>query len=165
MALLTLAGEDDDRGDQLRRAQHAREFLAEALTSLSRARIYVPGIRTHTLSVLLATEPTPEAELLRLHSIATRLLWQNHAHLPARAQAKPMAPEEEAQLAIVIAGLARQGRIDRALRYKWSGTAALVAVCGAVMGLPIVGLLAGMMAVVLGLWRAAAHHRSMAPAT
>lgn len=154
MALLTLAGDDDDRGDKLRRGQQCRALLAEALTGLSRARVYIPTIRTYTLSVLLATEANPDAELQRLHRLTSHLLWQNHPHLPARVQAKPMAPEEEAQLALVVAGLVRSARIDRALRYKWVGLAGLVAVGGAAIGMPVVGLLAATSAVGMTVWQA-----------
>lgn len=153
MALLSLSGDDDDRGDKLRRAQQCRALLAEALTGLSRARVYIPAIRTHTLPVLLATDPNPDAELARLHQLATRLLWQNHAFLPARVQAQPMEPEEEAQLALVVAGLARHARIDRALRYKWAALASLVAVGGAVLGLPLIGAFAATSALGLTLWQ------------
>lgn len=154
MALLTLGGEDDDAGDRLWRGQQARAFLAEAITGLSRARIYIPSIRSHAMPVLMMAAPTPEAELKRLHNIATRLLWQNHAYLPARLQAKPLAPEEEAQLARVLAGLARNAKIDRALRYKWAGLATVVAAAGAVLGLPLVGVVAATSAVGLVVWHA-----------
>lgn len=153
MALLSLSGEDDDRADQLRRVQQGRALLGEALTALSRARVYVPAIRTYTLSVLLATEPHADAELSRLHQLATRLIWQNHAYLPARVQAEPMEPEEEAQLALVVAGLARSARIDRALRYKWAGLAALVALSGTIVGLPFVGAFAATSALGLTFWQ------------
>jgi hypothetical protein len=154
MALLSLAGDDNDRGDKWSRADAARNFLAEAVTELSRARIYNPRVRTHAVPVLLTIESAPDAELHRLHQIATRLLWQNHMHLPARLQAKPLAPEEEAQLAVVFAGLARNARIDRALRYKWAAMAVAVAAGGAAFGLPIVGAVAGMGALALAAARA-----------
>ena len=149
MALLALAGDDHDHGDKWSRADSARSFLAEAVTELSRARIYNPRIRTHAMPVLLTIESTPDAELRRLHQIATRLLWQNHMHLPARLQAKPLAPEEEAQLAVVFAGLARNARIDRALRYKWAALAVAIAAGGAVMGFAFVGAVAGLSALAL----------------
>jgi hypothetical protein len=155
MALLALAGDDHDRGDKWSRADSARNFLAEAVTELSRARIYNPRIRTHAVPVLLSIESSPDAELRRLHQIATRLLWQNHMHLPARLQATPLAPEEEAQLAVVFAGLARNARIDRALRYKWSALAIAIAAGGAAFGLPVVGAVAGVAALGLAAVRAA----------
>lgn len=155
MALLTLSGDDDDRGDKYRRAAQARGFLAEALTSLSRARVYTPGIRTHSLPVLMSTESDPDVELQRLHQIATRMLWQNHIHLPARLQAQPLDPEEEAQLAVVLARLARTAKIERALRYKWAGLTAAAAGAGAVLGLPALGLGAAAVAVGIVAWRMA----------
>lgn len=121
MALLTLSGElDEDRGDKIGRAAQARGFLVEAVTALSRARIYNPRIRTLALPTLLGTERRIESELSRLHQIATRLLWQNHKYLPARLQAKPLPPEEEAALRDVFRGLARHARIGRALRHRGS---------------------------------------------
>ena len=159
MVLLALAGEgDDDRGDKWRRADQARALLAEAVTALSRARVYHPGIRTHALPVLLDTAATPCQELNRLHAIATRLLWQNHRYLPAKIQADPLAPEEEAQLAVVLAGLARQNRMGRALRSRWTGIALGVAVSAAVLGLPIVGAAAGVTALGIAGWRLARDH-------
>jgi hypothetical protein len=155
MALLALAGEgDDDRGDKWRRAEQARALLVEAVTALSRARVYNPGIRTHALPVLLDTASTPGQELHRLHGIATRLLWQNHRHLPAKIQADPLPPEEEAQLAVVLAGLARHNRMGRAFRSRWTGLALGVAVSATMLGLPIVGAAAGVTALGIAGWRA-----------
>ncbi|MBC8074285.1 MAG: hypothetical protein IAG13_38555, partial [Deltaproteobacteria bacterium] len=135
LAVLTLEGRSgDDRGDKLRRAEHARGFMVEAVTALGRARVYVPKLKTHALPVLLATERRPEAELARLHQMATRLLWQNHAYLPARSEATPLAPEDERQLAVVVAGVSRGARIDRALRYRWCGVALGVAGMGMLCG-------------------------------
>jgi hypothetical protein len=165
MALLTLGGDDHDRGDKWRRSDSARNFLAEAVTELSRARIYNPRIRTHAVPVLLSTASDPDAELHRLHQIATRLLWQNHLHLPARLQAKPLAPEEEAQLAVVFAGLARNRRIDRALRYKWTGIAVAMAATGVVLGFPVVGALAGATALALSGVKALRDRKDSSPAS
>ena len=155
MALLTLAGDDDDSGDKWRRADQARGLLAEAVTELSRARVYIPGIRTHALPVLLDSAHSPGAELHRLHQIATRLLWQNHRHLPARIQADPLPPEEEEQLAVVLAGLARHARLGRAFRSKWAGVTLGVAVSAAMLGLPVVGAAAGVTALGIAGWRLA----------
>ncbi len=154
MALLALAGEgDDDRGDKWRRADQARNLLVEAVTALSRARVYRPGIRTHALPVLLDTASTPGQELHRLHAIATRLLWQNHRYLPAKIQADPLPPEEEAQLAVVLAGLARHNRMGRAFRSRWTGLALGVAVSATMLGLPVVGAAAGVTALGIAGWR------------
>src|SRR5687767_15130634 len=67
MALLTLGGaREEDAGDKAGRAEQARGFLVEAVTSLSRARIYNPKIRTLALPTLLAADPGADAELRRL---------------------------------------------------------------------------------------------------
>jgi hypothetical protein len=153
MALLTLGGECSDRGDKMRRAEQGRAFMVEAVTALSRARIYLPKIRTHSLPVLMSCERDPDAELARLHRIATRLLWQNHAHLPAKLQAKPLAPEEEAQLAVVLRDLARHARIDRALRFKWVLGAFALVVAGSVLGFPLWCAAAATSAAALALWQ------------
>jgi hypothetical protein len=136
LALLALTESCDDRGDKIRRAEQAREFLVEAVTELGRARVYVPKIRTHALPVVMASESKPEAELSRLHALATRLLWQNHAYLPARLQANPLPPDEEKQLAVLARALARHARIGRALRHR-----------GAIMALGI-----ALVAPFLGAW-------------
>lgn len=143
LAILTLEGRvGDERGDKLRRAEQARQFLAEATAALGRARVYVPKLRTFDLPVLLSADPRPEYELARLQQIATRLLWQNHAYLPARSEATPLPPEEERQLAVVVAGVTRGARIDRALRYRWCGVALGVAALGMMAGLPLLGAVA-----------------------
>lgn len=154
MALLTLSGDDDERGDKWRRATQARGFLAEAVTALSRARIYIPNIRTHTVPVLLNGEASPDAELERLQQISTRLLWRNHAYLPVKVQAKPLPPEEEAQLAVILAGFARSNRIGRALGYKWSAVGLAIAGSSAAAGLPLVGCAVGVGAIAMATWRA-----------
>ena len=159
MALLALGGNDHDRGGKIGRAEQARTFLVEAVTSLSRARIYLPKIRTHTLPVLMASDPEPDTELARLHQIATRLLWHNHPYLPARLQAKPLAPEEEAQLAVVFQGLTRHARIDRALRYRWVLLAIALAAVGPVLGFPVLGAAFATCAAALAVWRFARESR------
>lgn len=159
MALLTLGGQGNDRGDKIRRAEQTRAFLVEAVTGLSRARIYLPRIRTHALPVLMASERDPDAELARLHQIATRLLWYNHAYLPARLQAKPLAPEEEAQLAVVLQDLARHARIDRALRYRWVVGAIGLAAVGPLLGFPVLGAAFATCAAALAVWRFAREDR------
>lgn len=152
MALLCLEDVDGD-GDRPWRAQQVRGLVAEAVTALSRARIYNPRIRTLALPFVMATEPRIDAELSRLHNIVTRLLFQNHQHLPARLQARPLAPEEEAQLAVVLAGLARNARIAHALRHRWALAALGMAAAGPLLGAPLLGAVAAVSAVVAGLWR------------
>lgn len=150
MALLCL--EDASDGDH-HRAQQVRGLLAEAVTSLSRARIYDPRIRTFALPYVLASEPRVEAELARLSHIATRLLFQNHQCLPARLQARPLAPEDEAQLAVVVAGLATNARIAHALRHRWAIAAVGIAAVGPLIGAPVLGAVAAVGALVAGLYR------------
>ncbi|MEM9458460.1 MAG: hypothetical protein AAGF11_30060 [Myxococcota bacterium] len=152
MALLCLEDVDGDGGRPWR-AQQVRGLVAEAVTALSRARIYNPRIRTLALPCVMATEPRIEAELSRLHNIITRLLFQNHQYLPARLQARPLAPEEEAQLAVVLAGLARNARIAHALRHRWALAALGMAAAGPLLGAPLLGAAAAVSAVVVGLWR------------
>jgi hypothetical protein len=156
LAVLTLSGQGaDDRGDKIRRGEQARAFLVEAATALGRARVHVPKLRTQALPVLLASEARPEAELARLHHIATRLLWQNHAYLPARSEATPLPPEEEAQLAVVVADVTRSARIDQALRYRWCGVALLVAMASWLFGLGLLGTVAAASGLALAIFRLA----------
>jgi hypothetical protein len=127
LALLSLGGSTDEtRSEKLQRAAHARSFLAEAVTALSRARIYVRGIRTHTLPFVMANERSIDRELHRLHQIATRLLWQNHVYLPARTEARPLSSEEEAQLAVMLQYLSRSAKIGRVMRYRWAAAGLVV---------------------------------------
>lgn len=153
MALLCLE-DGDAHGDRRWRAEQARGLLAEAVTSLSRARIYNPRIRTLALPLVMASEARPEPELSRLHHIATRLLFQNHEHLPARLQAMPLAPEDEAQLAGVLADMGLHARLAHALRHRWALAALGVAVVGPLLGAPLLGAAAAVGTVVAGLWRA-----------
>lgn len=154
MALLTLGNTSgDSRDDRMQRIEQARGFLVEAVTALSKTRVYDPRIRTHALPVLLDSAATPDAELSRLHQIATRLLWHNHANLPARLQATPLAPEEEAQLANVLRGLARHNRIGRVLRKRWVLSALTAAVAGPLLGAPIAGALLACTAITVGVFR------------
>jgi hypothetical protein len=123
LALLALEGpgEDEERSARAsqRKAVAARGFLVEAATALGRARIYLPTVRSYSIPVIMAVEPDIDTELGRLHQLATRMLWYNHALLPARGQARPLRPEDEAQLAVLVRDLARTARIDRALKYAW----------------------------------------------
>jgi hypothetical protein len=165
LAVITVEGRSgDDRGDKLRRAEQARSFLVEATRALGRARVYLPKLKTHPLPVLMACEGHPDAELARLHQMATRLLWQNHAHLPARMEAKPLLPEEERQLAVVVAGVKRGARIDRALRYRWCGVALGVAAVGLMGGFPLLGAAAAASGVGLALFRLLRNEDYGAPA-
>jgi len=128
LALLALEGpgEDEARSVKARqtKAVAARGFLVEAARALGRARIYLPTTRSYSIPVIMAVEPDIDTELGRLHQLATRLLWYNHALLPARGQARPLRPEDEAQLAVLVRDLARTARIDRAMKYAWLAIAA-----------------------------------------
>lgn len=139
LALLVLegAGEDEERSVKARqrKAVAARGFLIEAATALGRARIYLPTVRSYSVPVIMAVEPDIDTELGRLHQLATRLLWYNHALLPARGQARPLRPEDEAQLAVLVRDLARTARIDRALKYAWLAIAGGLAGLAATFGL------------------------------
>jgi hypothetical protein len=150
MALLCLEG--DAHGDRWR-AEQARSLLAEAATSLSRARIHEPRIRTLAMPLIMATEARPEAELSRLHHIGTRLSFQNHRFLPARRQAGPLPPEDEAQLAVVVADLTPPARLARALRHRWAITALGIAVVGPLVGAPLLAATVAVGTMVAGLWR------------
>ena len=159
LAVLCLEDADEEEGPaaRQRRAAQARGFLVEASLALGRARVFLPAIRGYSVPVILAIEPEPEAELGRLHQIATRLLWYNHALLPTRGQASPLRPEDEAQLAVLVRGLARTARLDRVLRHAWIGAAVAVAVLGPTIGITAVALLMTVVvmlvaAVQLGRW-------------
>ena len=139
LALLGLEGpgEDEERSVKARqrKAVAARGFLIEAATALGRARIYLPTVRSYSIPVIMAVEPDIDTELGRLHQLATRMLWYNHALLPARGQVRPLRPEDEAQLAVLVRDLARTARIDRALKYAWLAIAGGLAGLAATLGL------------------------------
>lgn len=141
LALLALEGPGEDEDHSVRARQRkaaaARSFLVEAARALGRARIYLPTIRSYSVPVIMAVEADVDAELGRLHQLATRLLWYNHASLPARGQARPLRPEDEAQLAVLVRGLARTARIDRALKHAWLALAASVAALIPTFGLSV----------------------------
>ena len=144
LAVLSLEDEGQDRasiGAGLRRAAQARSFLVEAALALGRARTFVPSIRGYSVPVIMAVETDIEVELGRLHQLATRMLWYNHALLPARGQGAPLRPEDEAQLATMVRGLARTARLDRALRHAWLCVAGSVAVLTPTLGLVAVAML------------------------
>lgn len=142
LAILCLEGEEepDREGARMRQAAQARSFLVEAARALALARLYIPAIRIYSVPVILAVDPDLDAELARLHQLATRLLWYNHSLLPARRQAHPLQPHEEAQLAVLLRGLARSSRTGRALRHAWLATAAAVAVVAPLFGIVAVSL-------------------------
>lgn len=143
LAVLCLEDEGEGEGPtaRQRRAAQARGFLVEAVLALGRARVFLPEIRGYSVPVIMAIDADLETELGRLHQIATRLLWYNHALLPTRGQASPLRPEDEAQLAVLVRGLARTARLDRVLRHAWLCAAASVAALGPTLGVTAVALL------------------------
>lgn len=141
MALLTIDGSmDDGRNAKHGRVATARHFLVEAVTSLARARVYVPGIRTYAVNIVTTSEAELDREIVRLHELATQLLWRNHAFLPARLQAQPLAPEDEAQLAAVVRELGVQARLDRMMRHKWLVATAVFGLLAPAVGVGLVVL-------------------------
>jgi hypothetical protein len=146
MALLNIEGSvDDERTAKHSRVATARHLLVEAVTALARARVYVPGIRTYAVNIVTNSEPEIDRELARLHEFAKQLLWRNHSFLPARTQAQPLAPEDEAQLAAVVRELGLQARVARVMRHKW-----LIATAVLMLLAPTVGLGLVLLAIVSG---------------
>ncbi len=161
MALLTIdASIDDERTAKQNRVSTARHFIVEAVTALARARVYVPGIRTYAVNIVTTSEPELDRELSRLRELANQLLWRNHSFLPARMQAQPLAPEDEAQLAAVVRELGVAARIDRLMRHKWLLASAVFGLLAPALGL---GLLA--LALASGAVAAVEFARDAAPAT
>ena len=139
MAMLTLDGPADERPTaKHRRVTHARKLLVEAVTALSRARLYVAGVRTYAVPVVMTGEASIDGELARLHQLCTRLLWFNHEYLPAKPQANPLTDEDEAQLALLFKDLSLQARIDRAMRHKWIAAAAISGALVPLLGPPLI---------------------------
>ena len=142
LALLTLDDPITSNGRSAwERISRARDFLAEAVADLSKARVHIPGIRTLALPALMATMPSAPEEALRLHQISTKLLWSNHEHLPHKPQAKPLTDEDEAQLARVLRSLDGHRRRGSLARHKWLASACVAAGLTTVVG-PAAGLAA-----------------------
>ncbi|MFV8756497.1 hypothetical protein ACNOYE_38620 [Nannocystaceae bacterium ST9] len=135
MVLLTLDGPGEGREAKEAKLANVHKLMVDAVIALGRARVYLPGVRTYAVNIVTNGEPDADRELDRLHEIATQLLWQNHAVLPARTQAQPLAPEDEAQLAAVVRDLAVQAKIGQAMRHKWLVATALFSVLAPVLGL------------------------------
>lgn len=150
MALLTLDGPGEGREAKEAKVATVNHLLVEAVTALGRARVYVPAVRTYAVNIVTNSERDPNRELDRLHEIATQLLWQNHAVLPARRQAQPLAPEDEAQLAAVVRELAVHAKIGHAMRHKWLVATALLGALAPMLGvgLFVLALASGAMAAV-----------------
>ena len=155
MAVLVLdRGVDETREQKFARVTRGRELLVEAVTALSHARIFVAGVLNYDLPVLMTGEQDPEAELSRLHHIATRLAWCNHEHLPRRDQGAPLSAEDEAQLEHVYRGLTVKARLEHLARHRWWGIAALCTVATPWLGWAV-GTIA-MVSAVVGTWRSLA---------
>lgn len=137
MVLLTLDGPGEGSEAKLAKLASAQSLLVEAVTALGRARVYVPAVRTYAVNIVTNSEPDLDRELDRLHQLAASLLWHNHAVLPARVQGQPLAPEDEAQLALVVRELAVQAKISQALRHKWLVAGALFGLLTPVLGLAL----------------------------
>jgi hypothetical protein len=137
MVLLTLDAPAEGREAKLARLASAQGLLVEAVTALGRARVYVPGVRTYTVDFVTNGEPDLDRELDRLHQLAASLLWHNHAVLPVRAQGQPLAPEDEAQLALVVRELTTQAKLAQALRHKWLVASAVFGLLTPVLGLAL----------------------------
>lgn len=164
MALLTLDGSPDDGRDAKQdRAATARHLLAEAVVALGRARVFVPGLRTYAVNVVTTSERDVDRELARLHELTSKLLWRNHTLLPARANAEPLAPEDEAQLARVVHELANHARIDRAMRHKWLVATALFGLLAPIIGGGGLGAALVVLALVSGTFAAFELVRGSAP--
>ncbi|MCB9705752.1 MAG: hypothetical protein H6711_28055 [Myxococcales bacterium] len=167
VTLLTLAEEghgERSGGDLLARAAQARSLLAEAVLALGRARLFHPEIHTYSLAVVMTSEPEIHAELTRLHQLTSRLLWYNIAYLPARRVAAPLAPEDEAQLDVVVRGLARTAKIDRVLQLGWLPVLLLLSALGPIYGVPLFGLAVAVMATAIAGVRLAQMQRAELPA-
>lgn len=163
LALSILAGEGEGERTQealLAESAQARACLAEAVVALGRARVFIPGIHTHTLAVVMASEADPSREAARLYQLTTRLLWHNHTRLPVRRLAAPLGPEDEAQLARVVAGLARHARIDRLLRYGWLPVLLVVGALGPFYAVPLFGPVVALLVALLAAWQLRSEGRS-----
>lgn len=140
LAILTLedgSNEDLSRSERHERAATARQFLVEAVTALSRARVLIPAVRTYTVAVITTAETSIDAELGRLHQLAVRMLWHNHNLFPKRIRGDLNA-EDEAQLAVFCNALARNARIDRLMEYRWIVISVVLAGLGPLLGAPLI---------------------------
>lgn len=165
LALSILAGDGEgERTEEalLTESTQARSCLAEAVVALGRARVFIPGIHTHTLAVVMASEADPGREVARLYQLTTRLLWHNHTCLPVRRLAAPLGPEDEAQLARVVEGLARHARVDRLLRYGWLPVLLVVGALGPLSAVPLFGPAVALLVALLGAWQIRSERRPVA---
>ncbi|TPV97174.1 MAG: hypothetical protein B7733_01155 [Myxococcales bacterium FL481] len=129
MALLTLDsdGADESRHEKHSRAAKARSLLAEAVTALSRAKVYLPKIHTYAVPAVMASVRGVDRELSRLHQLASTLTMRNCDLLPGRRADTPLSPADEAQLRQVLEELRLQSKLGRVARYRWLGFAVCLA--------------------------------------
>lgn len=164
LALLNLTGDGDasERSEDSLEAQaaQARASLLEAALALGTARVHIPSIRTYSPAVVMSSEPRIHSELARLYQLATQLQWWNLHLLPARRQAIALAPEDEAQLAIVMRDLARTAKIDRLLDYGWLPVMLALALLGPLYGAPLFSVVVAAMAAVIASWKLAKLQRA-----
>ncbi len=161
VALLNLTGDASERSEATLEAQaaQARASLLEAALALGTARVHIPSIRTYSPAVVMSSERRIHAELSRLYQLATQLQWWNLHLLPARRQALALAPEDEAQLAVVMRGLARNAKIDRLLDYGWLPLMIVLAALGPLYGAPLFTVVVAGLAAVIASWKLAKLQR------
>jgi len=162
LALLALTGDASERSEDSLESQaaQARASLLEAALALGTARVHVPSIRTYSPAVVMSSEPRIHSELARLYQLSTQLLWWNLHLLPAREQAIALAPEDEAQLAIVMRNLARTAKIERLLDYGWLPVMVLLALLGPLYGAPLFSVVVAALATVIAIWKLAKLQRA-----
>ena len=152
MVLLTLEGSiSDSRGEKRQRATRVRDLLVEAVTALSKAHVYVAGVRTYAVPVVMSSLQDVDAELGRLHQLTSQLLWNNHRFLPGRVAATPLSPDDERDLERMVEGLKVQARIERAMRYRWLGGGVALAAFAPALGIGFAA--AGIALGAYGVWR------------
>ena len=166
LAVLVTESAETDARDRLEQAAQARGFLVEAALALARARVYLSGVRTYSIPVIMTIAATGDAELARLHQMATRLLWWNHSYFPQRPRSRPLEPEDEAQLAVFFKGLARNAHINNALRYRWIAVSTTLAAALAILGLPMASVItASFGALLVGFYLVRKAMRQQSPAS
>lgn len=114
-----------------RQIAQARHLLMDAALHLSRARVYIPQIRTFTADVIILSDTDLRLEQARLRRLTTQLLWYNHRFLPTRRRPQLLLPEDEIQLARMVQTLTRQAKIARSLKARSSVLMSVLACLGA----------------------------------
>ena len=162
LALLTLTSDARERSQESLESQaaQARTSLLEAVLALGTARVHIPSIRAYSPAVVMSSEARIHRELARLYQLATQLLWWNLHLLPPRRQAIALAPEDEAQLAIVMQDLARTAKIERLLNYGWLPLMGLLVLLGPLYGAPLFSIVVAALAAVIAIWKLARLQRA-----